>query len=258
MTLCFSLFLYHFQKRCLKLICPLGSAAYFGICQKTVVKIYKLDVSVRYSLQVADISNINLEDSNLFDNNKLQNLIVTTFQRLLDDADFACEPCGTILRQVVGQDGHQNEYVHQYTFPISDSCQLDQLLEHVTRPISKQLNIVIDNTLSLKYIISFEKRSPQTIRKYKIVFYDAPFTCRASFILQRGLICPAVRINSSELGTNLKLFQNEVEVDNMDMNNTFVEVCWDDYKRFLLGSASNYHHISWLVGLYSMSSVLLY
>ena len=243
-----------FQKRCLKLICPLGSAAYFGKCQKIAAHIHNLKVGVYYHLQGVDVSNKSLEEYNQYENKTLQNVIDMALQELFGGGDFRCESCRSVLRQVV-DDGHQTEYILQYSFPISDNCQLDELLGHITKPLGKELIIVLNNTLSLKYTISIEKRSLQSIRSYNMLYNNGPYWCYASVRVQRGLLCPAVRINSSDLGTNLKLVQSATVVDKGDTNHTLIEVCWDDYKR--MSSASNCHQISWPVGLYVFGTIML-
>ena len=247
-------FFYFFQKRCLKLICPLGSAAYFGKCQKIAAHIYNLNVGVYYRLQEVGVSNISLEDYNQYGNKTLQNVIDMALHELYGGGDFRCEACSSVLRQVVDHDGHNNEYILQYTFPISDNCQLDELLEHTTKPFGKELIIVLNSTLSLKYTISIESRSLHKIRVYNTLYNDGQYWCYATALKQSGLICPAVRINSSDLGTNLKLLQSAAEIDNGDTNNTLIEICWDDYKR--VSSASNCHQIHGQSGC--MFSVLLY
>ena len=161
-------------------------------------------------------------------------------------------------KKVVFQVGLSSEYILLYTFPISDSCQLDKVLQHITSPLGKEMTIVLNNTLSLNYSIALEKRSVETIDHFEPLYYTGDHWCFTTVQLKRELTCPAVRIDSSELGTNLTILRSAAQVVNGHTNSTLVDICWDDYRRMLITSSGCGQQISWSVGLYVFGFVCFF
>ena len=258
----------NFQHGCHTLLCPFGSAAWYGSCIDIAIETQGLAVSIIYKLE------LKWKDSNSSgqrfkpEDKTLGELTQESFLEVFNVKLKRCRHCRLNVRISERDKTQLPEVVllHLNLFTNSQ-CQLDSIFDKSTTIIGKVIEVPVNESV-LVSVVSLEKRL-LSVKGMKIIYRFFKTPCNPIYHMDTDKVCPEVEVSASVLKSKIKdvsvlsgimgLSGNQTDLP----DNTTIKLCWDDYVSMMTksyaGTANLIHkHVTPAITLLQFTFTLIF
>ena len=234
LTLIKDFYIYHFQHGCHTLLCPFGSAAWYGTCVALAIETQGLTVSINYMLELkwTDASATG-QEVYLPEDETLGELIQDNFLKVFNVKLKKCRYCRLhVLISERNKTQLPESVMLSITLFTNSRCQLESIFDKFSTIFGKVIEVPVNESVLVSVVI-LEKRRSSDVKGMKLAYWNK--VCPQMYILDKEKICPEVEVSSSFLKSKIKdtrVLSGIMSVSNNQTDlrdDTTIKLCWDDY-----------------------------